>query len=43
MKTYLAVKNNGDTTHISAYTYADAYQQATSWAGDDGLRDFNEV
>lgn len=42
MKTYTAVSNDGRTTHISSYTYSDAYQQATDWAGDDGLREFNE-
>lgn len=43
MNTYLAVCNNGSTKQFSAYTYSDAYQQATTWAGDDGLRSFNEV
>lgn len=43
MTTYLAVTNNGRTKHISAYSESDAYQQATSWAGDDGLRSFNEI
>ena len=41
METYTAVSNDGRTKHISAYTYSDAYQQATDWAGDDGLREFN--
>lgn len=43
MTTYLAVTNNGRTKHISAYSESDAYQQATSWAGDDGLRSFDEI
>lgn len=43
MTTYLAVARDGRTTHISAYTYSDAFQQATDWAGDDGLKDFSEV
>jgi len=42
MKTYVAISNNGRTKHISAYTYSDAYQQATDWAGDDGIREMNE-
>ncbi len=43
MTTYLAVANNGSNQHFSAYNYSDAYQQATDWAGDDGLRSFDEV
>lgn len=41
MITYLAVTNNGRTRQFSAYTKSDAYQQATEFAGDDGLRSFN--
>ncbi len=43
MKNYTAVCNDGRTTHVSAYTYSDAHQQATDFAGDDGLRSFDEV
>lgn len=43
MTTYLAVSNDGRTQQFSAYNYSDAYQQATTWAGDDGIRSFNEV
>ena len=43
MKTYLAVTNIGYTKMFSAYTQSDAYQQATDWAGDDGLKSFDEV
>ena len=38
MNTYTAVSNDGRTLVISAYTQSDAYQQATDFAGDDGLR-----
>jgi hypothetical protein len=43
MKTYIAVTKSGRTKHFSAYTYSDAYQQATSWAGDDLLSSFDEA
>lgn len=43
MTTYLAVCNDGRTKQISAYTYSDAYQQATDFAGCDGLRSFDAV
>ena len=36
MKTYQAVSRNGGTKFISAYTYSDAYQQATDWAEQEG-------
>jgi hypothetical protein len=42
MKTWLARSKNGRTTLISAYTYSDAFQQATAWAGDDLLDDLIE-
>lgn len=42
MKNYLAVANDGRTKLISAYNFSDAYQQATDFAGDDGLRSFDE-
>jgi len=42
MKTYFAITNDGRNKHFSAYTQSDAYQQATTWAGDNGLRSFNE-
>lgn len=43
MTTYLAVANDGSNKHFSAYTYSDAYQQATDWAGDVLLRSFNAI
>ena len=43
MKTYLARSKSGRTTHISAYTYSDAYQQATDWAGDGLLESCDEI
>ena len=43
MKTYLVISNDGRTTHISAYTQSDAYQQADDFCGDDGIRTFEEV
>lgn len=43
MITYIAVTNDGRTRHISAYNYSDAYQRAADFAGDDGLRSFNEI
>ena len=42
MTTYQGVTWNGRTKIFAAYTYSDAYQQATSWAGDDGLKEFYE-
>ena len=42
MKTWLATSKDGRTTLISAYTYSDAFQQASSWAGDDLLNDIVE-
>jgi hypothetical protein len=42
MKTWLATSKNGRTKLISAYTYSDAFEQATSWAGDDLLNDIVE-
>ncbi len=43
MQTYLAVCNDGRTQQFSAYTYSDANQQAVAFAGDDGLRSFDEI
>jgi hypothetical protein len=43
MTTYLCRTKSGSTTHISAYTYSDAYQQATDWAGDGGLENIYAV
>lgn len=40
MTTYIAVTKSGRTEIFSAYTYSDAYQQATDWAGDDLLLSF---
>ena len=40
MTTYLAVTFDGRTKTISAYTYSDAYQQATDFAGSHGLTSF---
>jgi hypothetical protein len=42
MKTWLATSKDGRTTLISAYTYSDAFQKATEWAGDALLNDFVE-
>lgn len=43
MVTYRAVTKSGRTEHFSAYTYSDANQQATTWAGDDMLIEFGVV
>lgn len=43
MTTYLAITNDGRSKHISAYNHSDAYQQAADFAGDDGLRSFDEI
>jgi hypothetical protein len=43
MTTYLVVAWDGSTTHISAYTYSDAYQQAANFCGDSGIKEFREV
>jgi len=43
MTTYVVVSCDGRTKHISAYTYSDAYQQASEFCGDDGIRSFGEV
>lgn len=43
MRTWIAISKDGRTTHISAHTESDAYQQATSWAGSDLLASFCEV
>lgn len=43
MTTYRAITNNGRNKNFAAYTYSDAYQQAADWAGDDGLRSFDEI
>lgn len=40
MKTYLAVSWTGETTHISAYTSSDAYEQAASFCGESGIKKF---
>ena len=42
MTTYIAVARDGRNQLFSAYTRSDAYQQATDWAGDDGLLSFDE-
>ena len=42
MKTWMARSKDGRTTLISAYTYSDAFQQATDWAGDGLLDDLIE-
>lgn len=41
MQTYMAVTKSGQTNYFSARTESDAFQQATSWAGDDLLESFN--
>lgn len=43
MRTWIAVTNDARTQHFSAYTQSDAYQQAVEWAGDGGLRSFDEL
>ena len=43
MTTYKGIKNNGSVKLFNARTYSDAYQQATDWAGDDGLNTFEEA
>jgi len=43
MKTYLVRTKDGRTTHVSAYTYSDAYQQAIEFAGDNLLESVNEL
>ena len=43
MKTYLVVSCDGRTTHVSAYTESDAYQQADDFCGQDGIKEFSEV
>ena len=43
MKTYLVVSFTGKTTQISAYTSSDAYEQAVSFCGDDGVKVFDLV
>lgn len=40
MRTWLVVSCKGATIHISAYTSSDAYEQAVSFCGDDGVRSF---
>lgn len=35
LSTWRAVTKSGKVELFSAYTYSDAYQQATSWAGSD--------
>ena len=42
MITYLAVNWDGDTRHISAYTYSEAYEIASMWARGN-LKEFREV
>ena len=41
MTTYLAVSWDGSNKLFSAYTYSDAYQQATDWA-DGNLQSLTE-
>ncbi len=43
MKTYLVISWDGRNKHISAYTESDAYQQASDFCGDDGIKEFSEV
>ena len=42
MKTYRVVAKDGRTTLISAYTYSDAFQQATDFCGDALLESMTE-
>lgn len=43
MKTYKVVAKDGRTTIISAYTYSDAFQQATEFCGGALLYSMNEI
>lgn len=43
MKTWQVISSNGRQKLISAYTESDAYQQASEFCGDDGIREFNQV
>lgn len=43
MTTYLARSKDGRTKHISAYTYSDAFQQASDWAGGSMLESCDEI
>jgi hypothetical protein len=43
MKTYIVVTKDGRTKHISAYTYSEAFQVASEFAGDSLILSFDEV
>jgi hypothetical protein len=43
MKSYKVVAKDGRTTIISAYTYSDAFQQATDFCGDALLESMDEI
>lgn len=43
MKTYVAVDQNGNTVHVSAYTESDARQQAEELLGYGNVISFDEV
>jgi hypothetical protein len=40
MKNYIATTRDGRVRMISALTQSDAFQQASTWAGGDGLLSF---
>ena len=39
---YKVVSWSGSTTIVSAYTYSDAYEQASDFCGDAGIQSFDE-
>ena len=43
MLTYEAVAKDGRTTFICAYSYSEAFQQATNFYGNALLQSLNEV
>jgi hypothetical protein len=43
MSTYKAVAKDGRTTFICAYSYSDAFEQATGFYGTTVLESLNEV
>lgn len=43
MKTYKVVCNDGRTTFVSSYTYSEAFQVASEFAGDDGIKVMEEM
>ena len=43
MSTYKAIAKDGRTTFICAYSYSEAFQQATNYYGKRILQSLNEV